>query len=294
LGFAADAFQVDQDSTFPDTSSAISPYGAITFRYPLIRKTAQATQILEPLLQIGLTGGNDLDVPVEESTRVEFDEANLLSLSRFPRPDRRERGRAVALGFNWGRHDPDGWSTTMTFGQVLRNKDDVDFSKTSGLSGTTSDFLLAGQFQTKDGLQLIGRGLFNESLDVAKAELRGTWNTEKTQIGTSYIWLTDDAAEDRVSEVSELTFDGAYQINANWTANANWRYDLIDDRAASTGIGFTYENECVSVDLTIDRSNTSSTSVEPSTNLGFTVSLRGFSVSNGTKRFERSCGKQTK
>ena len=294
LGFAADAFQVNQDSTFPDTDNALSPYGSVTFRYPMIRKTTNATQTLEPLLQIGFTGGNDLTVPVDESTRVEFDEANLLSLSRFPRPDRRERGRAVALGFNWGRHDPNGWSTTLTFGQVLRDTDDSDFSKTSGLSGTTSDFLLAGQFQTNNGLHIIGRGLFDESLDVSKAELRGTWKTRRTQIGTSYVWLTDDIAENRASEVSEVTFDGAYQINDNWTASARWRYDLVDGRAASAGIGFTYVNECVSMELTVDRTNTTSTSVEPSTNLGFTVSLRGFSASNGTKRYERSCGKQAK
>jgi LPS-assembly protein len=260
----------------------------------MIRKTTNATQTLEPLLQIGFTGGNDLTVPVDESTRVEFDEANLLSLSRFPRPDRRERGRAVALGFNWGRHDPNGWSTTLTFGQVLRDTDDSDFSKTSGLSGTTSDFLLAGQFQTNNGLHIIGRGLFDESLDVSKAELRGTWKTRRTQIGTSYVWLTDDIAKNRASEVSEVTFDGAYQINDNWTASANWRYDLIDDRAATAGLGLTYVNECVSVELTVDRRNTTSTSVEPSTNLGFTVSLRGFSASNGTKKYERSCGKQAK
>lgn len=294
LGFAADSFQINQDSNFLDTSSAIRPYGSVTFRYPLIRKTTNATQTLEPVLQIGFTGGNDLAVPVDESTRVEFDEANLLSLSRFPRPDRRERGRAVALGFNWGLFNPDGWGTTLTIGQVLRDTDDTDLSKTSGLSGTTSDFLLAGQFHTNNGLQLIGRGLFNDSLDVSKAELRGTWTTKKTRIGTSYIWLTDDADEYRAAEVSELTFDGAYQINDNWTASAKWRYDLIGDRAASAGVGFTYVNECVSMELSVDRTNTTSTSVEPSTNLGFTVSLRGFSASNGTKRYERSCGKQAK
>jgi LPS-assembly protein len=162
------------------------------------------------------------------------------------------------------------------------------------LSGSTSDFLIAGQFQTQNGLQIIGRSLFNESLDVSKAELHGTWTTHRTTIGSSYIWLTDDPADDRATEVSELTFDGSYQINDNWTASANWRYNLIDDRAATAGLGLTYVNECVSVELTVDRRNTTSTSVEPSTNLGFTVSLRGFSASNGTKKYERSCGKQAK
>lgn len=294
FGFVADAFQTNQDSTFPSSDADISPFGTIMLRYPLIRRTAKTTQTLEPVVQLGWTAGSDLDVPVDESTRVEFDEGNLLSLSRFPRQDRRQRGKSIAFGFNWGRHDPDGWSTNLTFGQVLRSQEDSDFTKTSGLSSTTSDFLLAGQFRTDNGLQIIGRSLFNEKFDVAKAELRGDWVTKKTRIGTSYVWLTEDPEEDRAANISELAFDGSYKINANWTANANMRYDLIDDRASNTGIGFTYVNECVSFDLSVNRRNSSSTSIEPSTNLGFTVSLRGFSASNGTQRFERSCGKQAK
>jgi LPS-assembly protein len=294
LGFAADALQINQDSTFPDTDSAIDGYASITLRYPLIRKTLKATQTVEPILQVGYTGGDDLNVPVEESTRVEFDEGNLLSLSRFPRPDRRERGGAVAYGVNWGRYASSGWNTTFTVGQVLRDIEDTDFTQTSGLSSTASDFLVAGQFQTETGLQIIGRGLFDEDFNVSKAELRGIWSTKKTSISTSFVWLTDDLAEDRPDEISELTFDGSYQINPRWSANANLRYDLIDDRAASAGVGFTYENECVSVDLTIDRRNTTSTTVEPSTDLGLSVSLRGFSASNGTQHIGRSCGKQAK
>jgi LPS-assembly protein len=289
LGFAADVFQVNQDSTFPDSESAFTPHAAVTLRYPLVRQTARARHILEPLVQVAFTGGSDLNVPVDESTRIEFDEGNLLSLSRFSSPDRRERGQSAALGFQWARFDNKGWDTKLTFGQVLRRQADSDFTTTSGLSGTTSDFLLAGQIRTDGGLSIIGRTLFNDSFDVSKAEVRGDWIGKRTQIGTSYIWLTDDADEDRTTPVSELTVDGSYAINGNWTTSANVRYDLEEDRAASAGVGFEYNNECVAVDLSINRSYTSSTSVEPSTSLGFTVSLRGFSANNGTETYERSC-----
>ena len=294
LGFAADVFQVNQDSTFPDSESAFTPHAAVTLRYPLVRQTTRARHILEPLVQVAFTGGSDLNVPVDESTRIEFDEGNLLSLSRFSSPDRRERGQSAALGFQWARFDNKGWDTKLTFGQVLRRQADSDFTTTSGLSGTTSDFLLAGQIRTDGGLSIIGRTLFNDSFDVSKAEVRGDWIGKRTQIGTSYIWLTDDPSpspigEDRATPVSELTFDGSYAINGNWTTSANVRYDLEEDRAASAGVGFEYNNECVAVDLSINRRYTSSTSVEPSTSLGFTVSLRGFSANNGAETYERSC-----
>lgn len=293
LGFAADAFQVNQDSSFPDAEAGFAPHAAMTLRYPLIKRTSRATHVLEPLVQIAFVGGSDLNVPVDESTRVEFDEGNLLSLSRFPRPDRRERGQSAAIGVQWARFAQNGMDTKLTFGQVLRRQNDSDFTTTSGLSGTSSDFLLAAQLRTNGGLSIVGRTLFNEQFDVSKAEVRGDWIGKRTKIGTSFIWLTDDAAEDRATAVSELTFDGSYAINQNWTTSANVRYDLIDDRAASAGVGLEYNNECVSVDLGINRRYTSSTSVEPSTSLGFTVSLRGFAASNGTEKYARSCKSAT-
>ncbi|MBT3466168.1 MAG: LPS-assembly protein LptD, partial [Rhodobacteraceae bacterium] len=115
----------------------------------------------------------------------------------------------------------------------------------------------------------------------------------KAEIGASYTWLTDDLAEERPIKVSELTFDGFYQISDKWSANANWRYNLVDDRASKSGLKVTYQNECVSIDLSMNKSNPSST-VEPLTDLGFKVSLLGFSGSNGTRRLKRSCGKQIK
>jgi LPS-assembly protein len=293
LGVALDTFRIVQDTGFPGNETGISPYGLVTLRYPMIRKSAKITQTIEPFVQLGWTGGANLNVPIEESTRVEFDEGNLVSLSRFPRFDRRERGSNMALGMNWGRYNPTGWSSRLTLGQVLQGDPDSGFTTTSGLVGATSDFVISGQLETPSGLELIGRSIFNERFDVAKAEVRGSLAINKAKIGASYTWLTDDLAEERPIKVSELTFDGFYQISDKWSANANWRYNLVDDRSSKSGLKVTYQNECVSIDLSMNKSNPSST-VEPLTDLGFKVSLLGFSGSNGTRRLKRSCGKQIK
>jgi len=60
---------------------------------------------------------------------------------------------------------------------------------------------------------------------------------------------------------------------------------------ATAGLGLQYDNECVTVDLSVWRSYSSSTSVEPTTNIGFNVGLRGFAASTGTERYLRSCRK---
>ncbi len=292
FGTSFGLFNIAQDADYTPRHSDMVPKAAVSLRYPLQRREAGgAVQQIEPLVQLAWTGGDRLDIPNEESTLVEYDEGNLLALSRFPRPDRRERGAVMAFGVNWARIDPNGWDANLSIGQVIRDKTDADFSFSSGLEGTQSDFLIAGQLRNDNGFAVIGRGLVDDDFQVAKAELRGVWNYQRGQIAGSYIWLSADDNEDRADNVSEITFDGSYAINNQWQATADWRFDVEDERAARAGLGLSYNNECVQVDVSVNRRYSSSTSVEPSTDFGFNIGLRGFAANTGTERYVRSCGK---
>ena len=290
VGLAFNAFNISQDDTTPSDPSEITPHAAVTLRYPVSKATtAGVNHVLEPVVQLSWTGSSRLDVPNEESTLVEFDQGNLLNLSRFPRADRRERGAMAAIGLGWSRFNPAGWDSHLSIGQVFREDDDASFTTTSGLNGLSSDFLIAGQLISTDGMSLVGRSLFEPDLNLSKAELRGDFAFKRGRVGGSYVWLQEDLEEDRDAEVSEFTLDGSYQINQFWTASGNWRYDVSSDRAATAGLGLRYENECVTLDLNVKRRYTTSTSVDPSTDFGFNVDLRGFSADTGTERYVRSC-----
>lgn len=292
VGLAVNAFNITQDNTYLSNPAEITPDAAITLRYPLAKTTAAGiSHVLEPVMQLSWTGGSRLDIPNEESTLVEFDQGNLLSLSRFPRADRRERGAMAAIGLGWSRFNPQGWDAHLSVGQVFREDDDSSFSTTSGLDGLSSDFLIAGQISSGSGLFLSGRSLFESDLSLSKAELRGDFAFRRGSFGGSYVWLQEDAFEDRFNDVSEITLDTVYKINPFWTASANWRYDVASDRAATAGLGLRYENECVSLEFEVERSYTSSTSIEPSTDFGFNIGLRGFAADTGTERYVRSCSK---
>ncbi|MEM6303119.1 MAG: LPS assembly protein LptD [Pseudomonadota bacterium] len=289
-GVDFDVFAISQDVNFTRNHSNVSSRVALALSYPMLRQGAGgATQTLEPVMQVAWTDGNRLAIPNDESTRVEFDEGNLLEVSRFPRHDRRERGAVGAVGLNWSRFDPSGWDAHLMVGRVFRDTADPAFTASSGLSGTRSHFLLAGQITGLAGVSLSGRGLFDDGFSFAKAELRGDWRFSRGRLGGSYVWLEADAAEDRLQDISEITLDGMYRINKQWSASADYRYDAADDRSATAGLGLTYNNECVSVGLSVRRRYSTSTSVEPSTNIGFNVGLRGFAVSSGTESYKRSC-----
>ena len=127
----------------------------------------------------------------------------------------------LTYGVNWSRTGPHGWDSTLTLGQILHQKNHVDFSASSGLAGTNSDVLVAGQLRAPSGLALTGRALFDTDLDLTKAEARGTWQQKRFCVGASYVWLDADADEDRNDIVAELSLDSLYRFSRNWAGTAN-------------------------------------------------------------------------
>ncbi|UYV38899.1 LPS assembly protein LptD [Rhodobacteraceae bacterium D3-12] len=290
FGVAMDQFYTSDDLSLPSQASSITPMAAFSLRWPWQKTTANgAIHVIEPMVQLAWSGGTSANVANDESTRVEFDEGNLLSLSRYPAYDRRERGLSAAYGVNWTRLGPKGMQTSLTLGQITRETADNNFSPTSGLRGISSDLLVAGQIKTDNGLSLTGRALIDASFNLAKTEARGSWQTSRYGLGASYVWLGPDPLEDRTSTVSEWSIDGLYRFNRHWSGSANVRYDVASKTAAEAGIGLQYTNECIDIELSLSRSFTSSIVLTPSTDFSFTVGLRGFSANAGDKSYTRKC-----
>ena len=290
LGAAVDAFSIHDDSNYPNNVTRAIPRAALTLRYPMVRREQSgAKQYLEPITQIGWTQVSDTNVPNDESTFQEFDQGNLLSLSRFPAENRRKGGTTAVVGMNWARHNVEGWHALATIGQVFRSEADPDFTLTSGLQGTESDLLLAGQLNNENGLTLAARGLLNSDFSITKAELRATWNKGDTALSGGYVWLEPDPINLNTDEISELRVAGRYRIDQNWLTRANARYDFSETEPLRLGLGVTYSSECVQVNMTVNRRFTSTSSIEPSTEFGFTVALTGYSVEDGGKKYKKRC-----
>ncbi len=297
LGLSADFFRIQDAGTTSDSeASELTPEAAVQLRWPLLKTTqAGSTHIIEPVLQVAWVGGRNPFVPNDESTLIEFDEGNLFATSRFTAPDRRERGLSAAYGLSWTRYGVDGWQTSLAVGQVVRDELQLDpaggtaFTNSSGLQDRYSDLLLAGQIKTDNGLTFTARGLFDDDLSTTKAEARASLVNKVASIGATYIWLREDPAEDRPGNVSEWAFDANYRISKHWSGQADWRFDAASDETVSAGLGITYANECVDVTLSASRRFTSSTILEPTTDINLTVGLRGFTTKTRDKSYVRTC-----
>lgn len=289
-GLRADTTRVRQDSTTDRGDTRLTPQGALELRWPLARAGRHGvTHLLEPVAMVAWSGGTRPETPNDASTLVEFDEGNLLTLSRFPAADRLERGWRAAAGLRWLRQSPGGWSLGATVGRVWRDEADADFSETSGLAGTHSDWLISAQLDLAQGLQLDARGLFGPGFDVARAAARAQWQTDRLDLAATYLLLPRDQAENRPSTLSEWGLDGSYRFAQHWTGSAEWRYDIAADRSAKAALGVAYRNECVEVRLSASRDFASSANLDPGTDFGLTVALKGFSTGGSAKEYRRTC-----
>ncbi|MEM6589052.1 MAG: LPS assembly protein LptD [Pseudomonadota bacterium] len=296
-GLAFDAFWIEQAGTTSKSQhNELTPTVEVELRMPLVRSGGSgSTDVIEPVVQVAWVGGDNAFIPNDENTRIEFDEGNLFSTSRFVAPDRRERGLQASYGVSWTRFMASGWQSALAVGQLVRDEQQLEvggansFSQSSGLNSRVSDLLVAGQVKSNNGLVLTARGLFEDGAETNKAEARASWVNDTTSLAATYIWLGRDLAENRAATISEWSFDGTYRLSRHWTGNADWRYDVATDRSVSAGLGLTYTNECVDVSLSASRRFTASNVLEPSTDISLTVGLRGFSAKTVDRSYARSC-----
>lgn len=284
-----DAYHVRDDALYGGSRSRSYGAAAVELRWPWVRAGERAQDVIEPIAQIVWSDASGGLIPNEDSRLVEFDESNLFSLNRFPGSDAVETGRRMALGLSWTRIAPSGWSFGVTGGRVFREEPVASFGAASGLSGSTSDWMLGATVDAPNGLQLAGRMIATTDLDLTRGEVHASYSNSRMSISAGYINSIADPVEARVDKVSDIVLAGSYNFTPQWSGTASGRYDFEADSYSRIDFGLAYRNECVSFDLSISRRLTSSTNLQPSTTVDLSFGLLGFggAASSGTARMCR-------
>ncbi len=289
LGASADYVAIAQDSTAPGSSTRAVPRAAIELRWPWARRDGRTSQLIEPIAQLIWSGTDPRATPNEDSVLTEFDEANLFDLNRFTGRDRVEQGARANIGLRYARTSASGWDMGFTIGRVISDLPNPDFAPSSGLDTRLSDWLASVRLDMPNGLSLVQRAQFENSLTVNKAALRLGWQTDSLDLASTYTWLRADATVGRPNETSELALTSSYTFPSDWTASFDWQYDLTADSTRAAGIGFAYRTECITVDLSLSRRFTSSANVQATTDFGLVVSLDGIGNRPASRSARRSC-----
>ena len=278
----------DTGGVFPTSFTRVSPNLMAELRWPLVRAQGDGvSHVLEPVAQVIWGRNHDEILPHEANRMPELDEGNLFTYNRFASRDIREGGLRANLGLSWTRHDPEGWSSTLMIGRIWRARDLEQFSEGTPLSGARSNWLVAGSIDMVDGLQLSNRSLFTSDFRLRRTALELDWTGEEFTVSTSYMRIFANPFEGRERTDEEWRFDGTRDINDFWTAQVGWRYDVARNRAARAMVGLAYENECLRMNLGVERRFASATRQNDRTSLGLTIDILG--VGGSPSRARRAC-----
>lgn len=284
-----DAYRIQDDALYGGSTARSFGAAALELRWPWVRAGGGAQDVIEPVAQLVWSDSSGGLIPNEDSRLVEFDESNLFSLNRFPGSDAVETGTRLALGLSWTRLSQNGWSFGVIGGRVFRDSPVATFGVASGLSGTTSDWMVGATVDAPGGLQLAGRMITSSNLDVTRGEVHAAYSSSRYSISAGYINSIADPVEARVDKVSDIVLSGSYTFTPQWSGTASGRYDFDADSYSRIDLGLAYRNECASFDLSISRRLTSSTNLQPSTTVDVSFGLIGFgSGASGAARMCRN------
>lgn len=272
-------YSVQNDPAFPtDPRGYLASTAAVDLRWPLIRRTKEATQILEPIAQLVYRDvvGKDGAIPNEDSAQIEFDASNLFALDRSPGSDLVEKGLRLNLGLNYTHLSTEGWNYGLTLGRVYRNRTLNQFAASTGLNGKSSNFVAAANLAFPPYFNLSNQTLFNNNLSFSRNDIQASVNYKDLGLTANYVYLLPDVTANSFIKRHEITLNSNYKLNDNWTIGAAYRRNIASGKDVSRDLTISYGNECILADFSVSRRFTISNNIPPSTEFGFSISLVGF------------------
>jgi len=273
-----DVFLAVDDSRLNDLEILNSIGTNIFIRMPFLSNTEKATHMLEPLAQVAWGERKKAIVYIDESENTEFDMGNLLAISRYSASDQFETGFHGAYGVRYNFNSKKNITGGFSLGQVLRLNEDLGFTSSSGLENKQSDIFLAAELSLAKNSYVSFQGLLSNKFEAKKTDFNAGFDYETIYLDTKYSFLQSDVEENRLNQVEEWTIDTGYKLNDNWKLKSNLRYDQSESHLALLGAGLAYENQCVLLNLEMDRRYSLEGTSPPTTNFSFAISLKGFST----------------
>lgn len=266
------------------------PQTALQVNWPFMRDSgAWGTQVIEPILQVVAApqvGNSQFNkYPNEDSLDLEFTDANLFSLNRFPGIDRLEGGqRAVyAMHGAWYLNGP---TLDGLIGQSWQPYKDNNFPEASGLHDQLSDIVARASFTPTQWLDLTYRTRLDKTtLATHFADATTAVGTPLFRVTGGYIYTNfnpytfyDQAPPPPSGSAfyfprNEITL-GAESRFGGYHFAANVRRDLETNQMVEWGTSASYENECTIFTVLFNRRYTSVGGDHGATTLLFQITFK--------------------
>lgn len=250
------------------------PTVALNWRWPLLRDAGDwGTQVVEPILQVA-AGPRSVTylrsrtrIPNEDSFDLEFTDANLFALNRFPGIDRQEGGLRAAGALRGAWTFPSGARLEGLVGQSWRVQRELAFPAASGLRDTASDVVSRATLNPTSWFDISSRQRWDRrSFQPRFVDAIASVGDDRLRVSGGYIYTTTnpfllyESAANLAAATkprNEATASVATRITDHWRLGGFARRDLRSGKGVSDGVRATYEDECFIFDVSFSRRHTS-------------------------------------
>jgi LPS-assembly protein len=247
----------------------VQPYGAVYLHWPLIRAAGRlGSQIIEPEVQlvtspeVGIS--QNYRIPNEDSLDLEYSDANLFDLNRYPGIDRLEGGTRVDYAMHAAWYLPQGAFLDGLIGQSYRLHKDNDYLPDSGLNDNVSD--IVGRFTVAPSpfFNLTYRTrLSHDDLGARMIDATANVGTHALNFSGGYLYtntnpyvLYDSTVPQPTLDPPAAYFTPRHEFTANVATNfGQWSFGAGTERNLQTGQFDTasfnagWQNDCFGANL---------------------------------------------
>jgi len=252
------------------------PTAGVTMTWPFFRRVDNLTIVLEPIAQVALSPlvRQDPRIPVEDSVDFRFDETNLFDVQKSPGFDLMDSGQRFNVGGRATVISDDGYYASALIGRSFRAERDPDLPARAGLSGTSSDWIMAANASPINGVNFFTRWrLDSRSFGVNFSETGVDVTTPRFDGQIRYIQEAQDATG---LPVKDLDFHGEVFILKNWGLSAYGAREFQTGVWRQADFGIVYRDQCIRVEILYNRNDTNNGVLGPSQGVGFRLSLATF------------------
>ncbi len=255
-----------------ENNSNYDLYGTVKFdgSLPLQKRMNDHNHFLRPVASLRFSPNGNSDI---SSKDVLLNYNNVFSLDRIGTSNQVEGGDALTLGLEFKRINLNGSNIIdLKVANVLKSKENIKLPTKSKLNKTRSDIFGSLKYNLSNNLNLGYDFSYDRDLD--HSNLEGLYiDVNMNKIFTDFYYYTTD---NDLGESETLSNNTVINLNQESTLKFNTTKDLINDFTEFYNLVYSYETDCISLDLNYNKSFYRDGNLQPNESLSFLIKIIPF------------------
>ena len=260
------------NSTVFDDNENYELYGTIKIdgSFPLQKKFKNYNHFLKPIMSLRYSPNGNSDISTKD-VLLNYD--NVFSLNRIGTSNQVEGGDALSMGLEFKRSNKLGEDILdFKIANVLKSKENLKLPNKSKLNKTRSDLFGSLTYNLNNNLKL-GYD-FSYDRDLRHSNLEGlNVDIKLNNIFTDFYYYTTDNDLGQNETISNSTI---INLNNENKLKFNTTKDLLDNFTEYYNLIYSYETDCISLNLNYNKSFYKDGNLKPNESLSFLIKIIPF------------------